>query len=169
VTEIFIHTCLRIGEAVGAGEETLPNQTAPNSPVPASAPPPSTSHPPVPSRLAPDGPRHGDAEPHAALPQVPRRAAARPRTGRGDVVVLRGRGRVGDRDGLAAALRPALRAPQHRRPLRLQVPPPPTPNTPSHVVWPLRFGNPLKVASCDAGLQDVSFSARSRGIDHANE
>lgn len=86
------------------------------------------------ARPRPRARRHGDAEPDAALPQVSRRAAPRPLAGRGAVVVRRGRGRrrrAGDRDGLAAALRPPLRAPQHRRPLRLQVPQPP--NTLSHL------------------------------------
>lgn len=73
-------------------------------------------------------PRHGDAEPDASVPQVPRRAAPRPRAGGGSVVVIvrrrrrRRRRGAGDRDGLAAALQPPLRPPQHRRPLRrLQV------------------------------------------------
>ena len=94
--------------------------------------------------------RNGHAEPDAALPQVPRRAAARPRAGRGTVAVRRGKGSAGGRDGLAAALRPPLRAPQHRRPLRLQVPPPhPTPTPLSHLVW---------------SMPDGSFSTRSSGI-----
>ena len=142
-----------------------PRLRAPTSTTPS----PSRSHAPEPA-LGPSRLRHGDAESDAALPQVPRRAAARPRAVGGAVVVVRrgrgrGRGRAGDRDGLASALRPPLRAPQHRGPLWLQVPPPPTPNTPPRISSGLSaVRGSLELASCDAGLRDGSFSARSRGI-----
>jgi hypothetical protein len=88
--------------------------------------------------------RHGDAEPYAALPQVPRRAAARPRavqrSGR-----QRRRRRPGDRDVLAAASRPHLRLPQHRRPLRLQVPHHPLPCVPGFTYTANRNARSRKV------------------------
>lgn len=89
-------------------------------------PSPSRSHA-LELQLAPAA-CHGDAEPDAALPQVPGRAATRPRAGRFAVLVRRSgrQRRAGDRDGLAAAYRPPVRAPQHRRSLRLQVPQPST-------------------------------------------